>query len=120
MAYFGDTKKMKAVLRYKGRKILIELKKVSGIGKFTGLMFKSKNTGALLFEFKKGNRAIHSCFCHPFLAIWLLDGKIVDFKLISPFRLSIKPASDFDRLIEIPFNNRYSQIINLFLDEGKI
>ena len=111
---------MKAVLKYKGRKILIELKKVSEIGKFTGLMFKSRNTEALLFEFPKGRRAIHSFFCPVFLAVWLLKGKIVDFKLVKPYQLSIKPKLEFDKLVEIPFNNKYSKIISIFLDEGKV
>lgn len=117
---FRGIKEMKAVLRYKGKKLLIELKKVSSIGKFIGLMFKSKDTQALLFEFGKGKRAIHSFFCPVFLAIWLLEGKVVDFKLVKPYQISIKPKKEFDKLIEIPFNNRYSHIIRLFLDEGKI
>jgi len=112
--------KMKAKLKFKGKEIIIELEKVSSIGKFTGLMFKPKGTSALLFEFKRGKRAIHSCFCHPFLAIWLLEGKIVDFRLVKPNLPYIIPNEDFDKLIEVPFNNKYSHIISLFLDEGKI
>lgn len=111
---------MRAVLKFKNKKILIEMKKVSFIGKYTGLMFKPKNTGALLFEFKKGRKAIHSFFCKPFLAVWLLEGKIIDFKLIKPNIPYIIPKEDFDKLIEIPFNNRYAKIIGLFLDKQNI
>jgi len=45
---------MKAVLKYKNHKIEIKnIKKCQGINKFIGLMFKPKNTEALLFEFSK-------------------------------------------------------------------
>ena len=112
---------MKAKLKFKGKELIIEdIKKVSGLGKFTGLMFKGKNAQALLFEFPKGKQAIHSFFCEPFLAIWLDEGKIVDYKLIQPNQLSIKPQEDFDKLIEIPFNEKYSQLIGFFLERGKI
>lgn len=112
---------MRAKLKFKGRRIEIkDMKKISGIEKYLGLMFKPKETQALLFEFSRGQKAIHSFFCKPFLAIWLLEGKIVDSRLISPFQLSIKPKKEFDKLIEIPFNNKYSHVIRLFIDEGKI
>jgi len=111
---------MKAKINYKGKGIIIDLKKVSEIGKFTGLMFKSKDSQALLFEFKKSRQPIHSLFCPVFLAIWLIEGKIVDFQLVKPWRLSVKPEKEFDKLIEMPFNNKYSSIINVFLDGEKI
>jgi len=115
---YSGYSKMKAKLKYKNKTIIInDLKKVSELGKFFGLMFKSKNTGALLFEFEKGNRAIHSFFCPVFLAIWICDGKIVQHRLVKPWVVSIKPRQDFDKLLEIPFNNKYSRIIGLFLDE---
>jgi uncharacterized membrane protein (UPF0127 family) len=112
---------MRAKLKFRGKEVLVEgIKKVSFIGKFSGLMFRSKNTRPLLFEFKKGKRAIHSFFCPIFLAIWLSDGKIVGFRLVKPFSLSVLPEKDFDKLIEIPFNNQYAHVVNFFIDGGKI
>jgi uncharacterized membrane protein (UPF0127 family) len=112
---------MRAKLKFKGKQVLIEdIKKVSSIGKYTGLMFKPKETQALLFEFKKGRKAIHSFFCKPFLAVWLLEGKIVDFRLVKPNLLYVIPNEDFDKLVEIPFNKKYRHIAGLFIDEGKI
>ena len=111
---------MKAKLRFKGREILIEdIIKASGLKKFTGLMFKGKNAQALLFEFN-GGRAIHSYFCQPFLAVWLSQGKIIDYKLVQPNAFSIKPDKEFDKLIEIPFNSKYANVINFFIEEGKL
>ena len=113
--------KMKAKLKFKSKEIIInDIRKVSFIGKFTGLMFKPKETCVLLFEFSKGRRTIHSFFCPVFLAIWLLEGKIVDYKLVKPNLVSIRPEKEFDKLIEIPFNKKYSYVVNVFIDEGKV
>ena len=73
--------------------------------KASGLMFR-KNSYPLLFIFKKPTRQpIHSFFCKPFIAIWFNQNKIIDVKLVKPFRLSIKPRDKFTKLLEIPSNN---------------
>ncbi len=113
---------MRARLKVNGQEIIIpNIKKASNLEKFFGLMFKSKNTNALLFEFNKGKRQIHSLFCPLFLAVWLNESRIVDSKLIKPCRFSVNCEQEFDKLIEIPFNEKYSKVINFFLSlERKI
>ena len=108
---------MKAKLKFKGRIIEIQnIKKVSYIGKITGLMFKKKETNALLFEFSKPVRkGIHSFFCKDFLAIWLNNGKIVEYKFIDKWQFSIKPRENFDKLIEIPINKKYREVIEALI-----
>ena len=70
--------------------------------KFRGLMFR-KSSKALLFKFKKPTRQpIHSFFCKPFRAIWLLNGRIIDDKIVKPFRIFVKPKSNFTEIVEIP------------------
>lgn len=109
---------MKAKLKFNGKEVVIEdMIRASGLKKFTGLMFKDKEAKALLFEYKG---VIHSFFCKPFLAIWLNQGKIVDYKLVQPNQLSVKLEKEFDSLIEIPFNNKYADVINFFIDDGKV
>ena len=50
-------------IRIKNKLIKIRIKKVSGIGTFTGLMFKTRKTQNLLFEFRRTKKqAIHSFF----------------------------------------------------------
>lgn len=108
---------MKAKIKFKGKELVIEdLKKVSSVGKYTGLMFKKKETQALLFEFPRGRKAIHSLFCPDFLAVWLLEGKIVEYKLVLPYQFYIAPKSEFDKLIEIPVNEKYKGVIEAFLN----
>jgi len=88
-------------IKFKGK--IIEAQKCEGIfARARGLMFKKKSP-ALVFDFSKsGKHAIHSFFCKPFHAIWLLDGKIVDDKIIKNWKFSIKPKSEFNRLVEVP------------------
>ncbi len=99
---------------------IIDVKKVSGFGKFLGLMFKQKNNAdALLFEFNKPTHLkIHSFFVFfPFIAVWLdEDNKLIEIKKIEPFRLSIGPNRKFSKLIEIPINKKYKNLCKFVAD----
>jgi len=108
---------MRAKLKLNGKEIEIpDIEKADGIKKYTGLMFKSTNTNALLFDFKNSKQAIHSLFCPDFLAIWLNEGKIVDYKLITTSKFTIKPEKEFTHLLEIPVNDKYAEVISNFLE----
>lgn len=112
---------MKAKLNFKGEKIEIpDIENCPGIKKYIGLIFNRKGN-ALLFDFKEETeKAIHSFFCPDFLAVWLnKENKIVEYKLVTPNRLLIKPKSKFTKLIEIPVNKKYHNIIKLFLEDRK-
>ncbi len=113
---------MKAKIKFGGKVIeIIDIERVEGLKKLTGLMFKGKKAKALLFDFKKKARhTIHSFFCPPFLAIWLNEGKVVDFKIIPPNQPLIKSAQNFNKLLEIPLNNKYHSTINFLLDKRNI
>ena len=70
-----------------------------------GLIFR-KNPKPLFFIFKKPTRQpIHSFFCPLFRAIWLNEGKIVDDKIVKPWRISVRPRSNFTELVEIPLGD---------------
>ena len=102
------------------KSILIEARKLSESEMFSGLMFKSRKSGNLLFE-KGGRWAIHSWFVFfPFLALWLDEkNKIIEHKIVKPFSFYIKPARKFAKLIEIPLNNLNKDIISNFSVEGE-
>ena len=109
---------MKISLKYKNKKISLEVKKVSSFGKITGLMFKTVNTPILLFDFKKNTRvAIHSFFVFfPFIAVWIDDkNKIVDSRIVKPFSFSINSRKPFKKLIEIPLNNKNKGLVSKLL-----
>jgi len=112
---------MRAKLKFKGKEIVIEdIERVKGMKKFSGLMF-NKSGNALLFEFEKlTNEPITSIFCPDFLAIWLNQGKIVDYRLIVSNRFSIKPKAEFTSLLEIPLNNKYNNVVKFFLGKEKV
>ena len=74
--------------------------------KASGLMFRKKSP-SLLFDFGKlCSEPIHSFFCVPFIAIWFDGDKIVDVKKVMPWKFSIKPVRKFDKLLEIPSNQK--------------
>ena len=102
---------------YKGRKICVNAENCNFPGKFFGLMFESReNARALLFEFRKPVKIkIHSLFVFfPFAAIWLDDkNKIVDFKIVKPFNFIISPKKLHNKLVEIPVNKKYRNLIKL-------
>ena len=104
------------IIKYKKKRFDIKnVKKLSEFGKMTGLMFhRPEKCPAMLFEFNKPTRMkIHSLFVFfKFAAVWLDDkNKIIDLKIVKPFRFSISCKKPFCRLIEIPFNAKYSKIL---------
>ena len=107
-------------IKFKGRNIRIKSRKVSCFGKYSGLMFKSANTENLFFEFGEAQRtAIHSCFVFfKFLALWLdKRNNVVDFEIVKPFTLWVTPKKKAGKLLELPFNKKNAQIIEIFVGE---
>jgi hypothetical protein len=80
------------------------IKKAKGLKRILGLMFTSRNTFPLLFEFKKPvKKAIHSWFVfYSFTAYWLLEDNYIEIKIIKPFRRNIIPSGKFTKLLEVP------------------
>lgn len=116
-------KTKKITLKYKNKKIEIEAKKCNLFQKAIGLMFKSKNTHALLFEFNNPSKELlHSFFVFfPFLAIWLNEkNQILEIQKISPFRPHISIKKPFSKIIEIPLNKKYQKQIKILVGEQKI
>lgn len=104
---------MEQIFYYKKKKISLDLKKCNFFKKIFGLMFtKKEKAKALLFEFKKP-AALHSYFVFfPFIAIWLdKNNKVVGIKKIKPFTFHIKPKKNFTKIIEIPINKKYEDIL---------
>ena len=92
---------------FNGKKFNLDVEECKTIFEKTrGLMFRKKSL-PLLFYFNKATREpIHSFFCKPFFAIWFNGNKVIDGKLVNPWKLSIKPAEKFDKLLEIPSGDK--------------
>lgn len=105
-------------IKYRGEKIKISVKKLSLFEKAIGLMFSSrKKAKALLFEFENQTKiSFTSLFVFfPFLIIWLDEkNNVLDFKKIKPFIFNIPSREKYKKVIEIPFNNNYEEIIRKF------
>lgn len=107
-------------IRFKGRIIKLNVKKLSSLGMARGFMFKGRSCENLLFN-RKGRWAIHSLFVFfRFLALWL-DNKnnVIEWKIAKPFSFCIKPKRKFAKLIEIPENKANNAIIKIFR-RGKV
>ena len=103
---------------FRGRGIEISVRRLAYFEMGRGLMFRSQEVENLLFDFDvEGRRMIHSFFVFfPFLALWLDSGNnVVEWRIIRPFRFSVRPSRQFRKLIEIPFNERNKKVINLFV-----
>jgi len=112
------------ILKYKKKKIKIpDVYKVPKIKEGIGLMFhRRENCPAMLFEFKKPVKMkIHSFFVFfPFVGVWLDEGnKIIEMKIIRPWKISISPKKQFNKLLEIPVNKKYRREIMLLVESQK-
>lgn len=108
---------------YKKKHFTVDVKKVSLFERFSGLMFKNSMTDNLLFEFKKDNDlSIHSLFVFfPFLALWIGDkNKVIDFRIVESFSLSVTPKRKFRKLVELPMNKKNKKIFDFFVGKGKV
>jgi uncharacterized membrane protein (UPF0127 family) len=77
----------------------------SYLSKVRGLMFRPKNfSRPLVFTWKKpARRTIHSFFVfQKFVAVWVLGNKIIEKRLVKPWKCAVTPKGKFDKLIEIP------------------
>ena len=110
------------IIKYKGRKIKFNVRKAKGLNRIFGLMFRSKKTGNLLFEFDKDVKiSFHSLFVFfPFLILFL-DGenKVIDYEIVRPFKFWVDCRKSFKKVIEIPLNDKNKEIISFFR-RGKI
>ncbi len=114
----------KTKISYKGHRFNVNLKICRGFRKVFGLMLVPKQKAkALLFEFKGPMRkSIHSFLVFfSFIAIWLDEkNKVVDFKVVKPFRFFILPSRSFSKIIEIPLNKEYAHIMEILVGHRKI
>ena len=116
-------KGQKIDLKYKKKKFSLEVCKVPWYLEGIGMMFcRREKAKALLFRFKKPMRMkIHSLFVFfPFVAIWLDEkNKILDLKIVKPWNLSVSSRKSFSKLVEIPINERYREIIRFLVESKK-
>ena len=110
------------LVSFKGKKINIPARKIGWWEKGLGLMFRTRKTGNLFFEFpRRGFWPMHSIFVFfPFLMVWLDDkNKVMEMKIIRPFTSVIVPKKSFKKILELPFNERNKKNIDLLVGKQK-
>lgn len=114
----------KIELNHKGKKLTLKPKFCNFFERFKGLMFiRKEKAKALLFDFKKPVRIpIHSFFVFfPFLVLWLNnENEILEIRLVKPFNCLIHPKENFSKILEIPMNKKYNEIIKILVEDRKI
>jgi uncharacterized membrane protein (UPF0127 family) len=99
--------------KFNGKNLSFDVKKCNSFEKGVGLMFKRrKNAEALLFEFEKNSEAVLTSWFvfSPFAVFWLDDkNKVVDFKIVKPFVLTINAKKPFSKIVEVPLNDKYTK-----------
>ncbi len=108
----------KVSFTFKGRKFSVDARKCSVFS--TGLMFRSSNTWPCLFEFDSPSKfKITSIFVfYYFAAIWLDDkNKVLDIKIVSPFTFEISSKARFNKLLEIPSDDKNFKILSTLVGE---
>ena len=111
---------MRVKIDYSGKKLELDARKTGFFSKGIGLMFKTKNTNNLVFEFNEDvSISIHSFFVFfPFLAVWLNDkNEVIECRIVRSWTFHVKPKNKFTKLIELPFNNRYKDNIQTLVGE---
>ncbi len=103
---------------FKKRKFNLNVKHFEGLRNFTtGLMFLSrKKANALLFDFKKPKDFSFSGFFvfFPFLILFLDEkNNTIKMKKVSPFTWHVPTPKPYFRVLEIPINGRYRDIVKL-------
>lgn len=102
---------------------ILEALNVKGFKRVFGLMFSSRNSRNLLFEFKKYNRTLFTSYFvfFKFLILWLDEhNNVLDFEIVEPFKSCIYSKYKFRRVLEVPFNEVNSDLINFFVEKRKI
>jgi len=111
--------KKEIFINYKRKKIKIIAENCNLLKKFIGLIFsRHEKAKILLFSFKKKQKIIiHSlCVFYPFVAIWLDEkNNVVDLKVVKPFSFYVSHKNMADKLVEIPVNDKYHDILALFV-----
>ncbi len=108
---------------FAGRNFSTSAIKLSEIGKFFGLMFRTRKTDNLLFEFKNSRAfGIHSFFVFfSFLALWLDDkNNVISVNKVNPFTFLITAPPNSKKLLELPLNKKNSDITIFFVGKGKV
>ena len=108
-------------MKIKIKDLFLDVKKCNGLHRVKGLMFSRKEKAkALLFDFNKPSRiTIHSLFVFfPFVVVWLdSKGKVIVIRKIKPFTLSVSIKKPYSRIIEIPMNKKYSDVVKLLVGD---
>ena len=103
----------------KGKGVDVKARVCGSLGMMRGLMFRSKNTGNLLFEY---SGKIHSWFVFfDFLAVFLDDkNKVLETKVVKPFTAYFGSEKPYSKILEIPLNTNTQKLAKMLVGGRKV
>ena len=112
-------KKKKICLKYKGKKINLEVEDCNFLETGRGLTFRSRERApALMFDcVGKLKDYITSYFVFfDFLLLWCdKDFNVLEMKKVKPWSFAINSKTKWEKMIEIPISKRYDDKIKLLV-----
>ena len=108
--------------KYKGKKFSLKVEECKRANWGLGLMFKTRKTKPLLFNFgRQIDWALTSLFVFfPFLALWLDDkNNVTEMRVVKPFIPRIISKQPFSKLLEIPINDKNKELIRVIVGGSK-
>ena len=116
---------MEIIFNYKGKKIKVkDVKECKGLAMGKGLMFSRREKAkALLFEFRNPVKFhLTSLFVFfSFIAIWLDDkNNVLEIKKIKSFIPKISSTKTYKKILEIPINETYREVVEILVEDRKI
>ena len=105
------------LINHSGKKLKIDARKMGFFMRGLGLMFRSRNSDNLLFDFSRDVKiSFHSLFVFfPFIIIWLdSSNRVIEWRVVRPFSLTISPKRKFRRVVEVPLNEKNECIVRFF------
>src|SRR3989344_4352358 len=114
--------KMNIRINFKGKKVDIKVRRCGLFRKAFGLMFRSRNTENLLFEFNKDvNITLTAMFVFfPFFVLWMDEkNRLLESRIVRPFTSVIHAKSKFRKFVELPLNNENIALINFLVGKER-
>lgn len=114
---------MEIGLKHKGKIINVNVKKCNLFEMGRGLTFRRREKApALLFnQWRRGSMALTAFFVFfPFFVLWVdKENNILEIKKVKPFTSMIDSKTNYVKIVEIPINLKYLEIIRILVGRSK-
>lgn len=98
----------------------MEIRKPKGVGKYLGLMFRTRKARPVLFEFKESLfRSIHTFFVfQKLIVVWIFEDGDVELMVVEPFYYNIEPETNkkIKAIFEAPYDEDLLNVLEEMIE----